>query len=265
MSWNARSPPLPFVIMIEFKEFFVLAWNVRGLASKRSQRYVREVLVHFKLDLAFMFETHVAYDKTKRFWDKQGYAAVAMEEAHGHAGGVWALTRLGGSYRFQVIDSMNQCISIEVARGNQKWLCSGVCACLTYATRCLLWEYLADFRHRVALPWALVGDFNDILLPSEQRGGVFFRLRADRFHATLNACDLLHLEFVGSKFTWQGRCRTGALISRRLHRGLGDLSWRLTFLEAIVEHLLRCHSYHNPLLLRCGAVDSTRIDRPFRF
>lgn len=32
-----------------------------------------------------------------------------------------------------------------------------------------------------------------------------------------------------------------------------------------MEHTLRRHSDHVPILLRCGAVDRTRTDRPFRF
>lgn len=90
-------------------------------------------------------------------------------------------------------------------------------------------------------------------------------MRAERFHATVNSCDLVDLEFVGGKFTWQWRCRGGLLISRRLDRGLGDLTWGLAFPEATMEHTLRRHSDHVPILLRCGAVDRTRTDRPFLF
>lgn len=64
---------------------------------------------------------------------------------------------------------------------------------------------------------------------------------------------------------WQKKCRGGLLISRRLDRGLGDLSWRLNFLNVSVEHLLRRHSDHSPLLLRCGTVEMTRMKRPFWF
>lgn len=74
--------------MIEFKEFSVLAWNVRGMASRRSQRHVREVLVQHKPDLVFVLETHVVFENTRRFWDKHGYVAVVIEEAQGHLGGV---------------------------------------------------------------------------------------------------------------------------------------------------------------------------------
>lgn len=156
--------------MIEFQDFSVLAWNVRDMASRRSQHHVREVLAQQKPDLVFVFETHVGFSGTARFWDKQGYVAIMIEEAKGHTVGIWALTCVGGPYCFQVIESMTQCISLEVIRGSKKWLCTGVYASPTYNTRCHFWDYLMDFCHRVSLPWALLGDFNDILLPSEQRG-----------------------------------------------------------------------------------------------
>jgi len=44
----------------------------------------------------------------------------------------------------------------------------------------------------------LLGDFNDILLPSEQRGGIFSQTRASKFSQVMSDCDLLDLEFFGS-------------------------------------------------------------------
>lgn len=103
----------------------------------------------------------------------------------------------------------------------------------------------------MACPWALLGDFNDILHPSEQREGIFSRMRAEAFARVLNDCELLDLEYIGSKFTWQRNCVGGTLISRRLDRGLGDHAWHMRFHEGTVEHLMRRQSDHNPLLLRC--------------
>ena len=75
---------------------------------------------------------------------------------------------------------------------------------------------------------------------------------------------MMDLEFFGSKFTWQGK-RRNRLVCKRLDRGVCDYRWRLKFPEATVEHLVKRHSDHNPLLLRCNHVASSRQDRPFRF
>jgi len=43
------------------------------------------------------------------------------------------------------------------------------------------------------------------------------------------------------------------------------MNWRLQFPEATIEHLVCRQFDHNPILLRCCNVVSTRDGRPFRF
>lgn len=192
-------------------------------------------------------------------------ACQDIEEAAGHSGGLWALHRRGSVYRFQVEDCVRQCISVKVSRGNQSWLCSGIYASPTFSVRCQLWDYLRDLRRRVICPWVLMGDFNDILLPSEQRGGVFSLVRAEAFSGVLNDCGLMDLEFVGSKFTWQKNCVGGRLISCRPDRGLGDHNWRMTFPEGTIEHLWRRHSDHSPILFDVQMLFMTSLVVPSDF
>lgn len=226
---------------------------------------MHEVLVKCRPNLVFVSETRTAFQGTTSFWEREGYVLVRIEEAAGHFGGLWALHRRGSVYRFQVEDCMRQCISVKVSRGNQSWLCSGIYASPTFSVRCQLWDYLRDLRRRIICPWVLMGDVNDILLPSEQRGGVFSRVRAEAFSGVLNDCGLMDLEFVGSKFTWQKNCVGGRLISHRPDRGLGDHNWRMTFPEGTIEHLSRRHSDHSPILLRCSNAIYDKSGRPFRF
>lgn len=91
---------------------------------------------------------------------------VDVGEAYGHTGGAWALAHRGSGFSFQLVEAMPQCVSVCISKASSSWLCSGVYASPTYTMRCHLWDYLKDFRHRVTIPWALLGDFNDILLLS---------------------------------------------------------------------------------------------------
>lgn len=226
---------------------------------------MHDVHVSCRPDLIFLFETHTVFQGTSHFWNREGYDVVAVEEVQGHSGGVWALSRQGCGFRYQVEEQMPQCISVHISKGSQHWICSGVYASPTFHTRGQLWQYLRDLRGRIHAPWALVGDFNDILLPSEQPGGVFSRMRAEAFAGVLEDCALMDLGFIGGKFTWQRKCRGGMLVSRRLDRGLGDHNWRLKFPEGVVEHLMKRHSDHNPLLLWCYLREQWRGACPFRF
>jgi len=75
------------------------------------------------------------------------------------------------------------------------------------------WEYLVSLKPTLTGPWLLIGDLNEIILPSESRGGKFLINRAARFQEVIR-------------------------------------EWRIQFPEAFVEHLCRLHFHHNPIFLR---------------
>ena len=97
-----------------------------------------------------------------------------------------------------------------------------------------------------------VGDFNEVILPSEVRGGVFHPNRAEKFLNTMDLCGLLDLGAIGNMFTWSRRTMGNILLSKRLDRALACCSWRMMFPEAYVENFCRLHSDHCPMLIRCG-------------
>ncbi|KAL9404914.1 hypothetical protein Peur_001886 [Populus x canadensis] len=99
-------------------------------------------------------------------------------------------------------------------------------------------EYLVSLKPTLTGPWLLIGDLNEIILPSESRGGKFLINRAAKFQEVIREWCLLDLGLQG------------------LDRALNDCDWRIQLPEAFVEHLYRLHFYHNPIFLR---------DRPFRF
>jgi len=215
------------VLMIEFKDFFILSWNVRGFASKKSNQHMHEIIMRYKPDLIFLYETRILFSKSKRFWDREGYIAVAVEEVNVHSGGIWALSNTSTQVHFQPVHTMSQCITVKISKGNSHWLCSGVYASPVNSTRLSLWSHLIDIRNSITSPWSLSGDFNEILTPLEQRGGNFCNARADKFASCLNNFDMIDMEFFGSQYTWQRRCRNYQVVSRRLDRGVCDMRWRL--------------------------------------
>jgi len=165
--------------MIEFKDFSIISWNVRGFASKRSNRHMHELISGYKLDLIFLYETHTNSAKSKMFWEREGYMFIAIEEANGHSGGIWAMASLACHAQFQV--HMPQCITIKISRGSAFWHCSGVYASPTYSVRNNLWTFLGNLRANITSSWIMIWDFNEILSPLEQRGGNFCSTRAERF------------------------------------------------------------------------------------
>nr|KYP63359.1 hypothetical protein KK1_017928 [Cajanus cajan] len=65
----------------------------------------------------------------------------------------------------------------------------------------------------------------------------------------MQECEMLDLEYFGTSFMWQRHCQGGRLVSQWLDRGICDEKWHCLFPEALMEHLTRKNSDHNPILL----------------
>lgn len=255
---------LPLFFIMEFNNFSILSWNVRGAANTKGKRHVRELIRKYHSSLFVLMETHVQFDSMKRFWCQQGYEVVAIEEAIGHSSGLWVLSS-DNRISISILESNAQAVTICIKCGRAKWVCSLVYASPTPSTRDQFWLYLEDLRGRIMDPWLLLGDFNEVLLPSEVRGGVFCSNRARRFSEVLENCTLVDLGATGSRYTWRRSSNRIRTVFKRLDRAVSDCDWRNSFPEAFVENPCRMHSDHNPMLLRCGGLPAFRGTRPFRF
>lgn len=111
----------------------------------------------------------------------------------------------------------------------------------------------------------LICDFNETLIPSEQRSGIFHHNRVALLSNFMDNCNLLDLSTTGGRFTWHRNQNGIRILSKTLDRSLANVDWRITFPEAFVEVLCKLHSDHNPLLLRFGGLPLARGPRPFRF
>ena len=147
---------------------------------------------------------------------------------------------------------------------NKSWVCSAVYANPVPSVHRELWHFLKNRRSRIDKPWLILGDFNEVLLPSEVRGGVFIQSRASEFAEVVDDCQLIDLGAYGGKYTWSRYNQGSTRIAKRLDRAFGDVSWRNQFPEAFVTNLPRLHSDHSPILLNCGYYQM-RGHRPFRF
>ncbi|MCI18871.1 RNA-directed DNA polymerase (Reverse transcriptase) [Trifolium medium] len=110
-----------------------------------------------------------------------------------------------------------------------------------------------------------MGDFNEIVHPSEQKGGKFSHSRAAVLLNVMDKCNLVDIGMMGGMFTWNRPCTGNRMVYKRLDRALDDVSWRMAFPDAYVEVLCKFHSDHNPLILQCGLPLHNDGPRPFRF
>lgn len=68
----------------------------------------------------------------------------------------------------------------------------------------LFWIYMSNLRSKIHLPWPLLGNFNEIQLPSEVFGDNFYQGKVDKFFDMINKCDLINLWYKGYPFAVLG-------------------------------------------------------------
>lgn len=210
-------------------------------------------------------ETNVLFSRTASFWGRVGYSKLAAIEARGHSGGLWILTQFGSNISFSIIDISPYAVTFKLSLGGRSWVCIGLYARPISANRPAIWNYFCNLNSSISAPWLIIGDFNEIVFPCEQKGGTFLQSKVDVLLRMMDDCDFLDLLAVGGHFTWTHNCWGHRKISKKLDRGIGNITWRDSFPESFVEILCRLHSDHNPILVKCIGIPEVRGPQPFRF
>lgn len=187
-------------------------------------------------------------------------------EAQGHAGGIWVLVEEISPFTVSVLEVFHQAFTISLKCRNTVWVYIAIYSrSPIYAVRENLWSHLNNLKSSIQDPWFLIGDFNEVLLPSEVRGRNFVTIKAMKFSQVLKHCGLFDLGATGNLFTWFQKPEGFGLVSKRLDRALADCNWRNKFPEAYLVNLGRQNSDHSPILLRCYSDIVEKSSRPFRF
>jgi endonuclease/exonuclease/phosphatase family metal-dependent hydrolase len=109
----------------------------------------------------------------------------------------------------------------------------------------LTWDKIRELHAQHNPPWAIIGDFNEILFNHEKEGGnprPHNYMQA--FRDVLSDCDLIDLGFMGEPFTWKrGR------LWQRLDRVVANSAWNAMHPGSVVQHLEYARSDHRPIML----------------
>jgi hypothetical protein len=100
-----------------------------------------------------------------------------------------------------------------------------------------IWDYIAGLWSFISCPWALIGDFNEILFRSEVMGDTFVHTRAMTLLNMMDNCSLLDVQMTGGSCTWVRYRQDQSVLMKKLDRCLADTSWRLQFPDSYVQVL----------------------------
>ncbi|KAH9750466.1 reverse transcriptase domain-containing protein [Citrus sinensis] len=118
--------------------------------------------------------------------------------------------------------------SVVYAENGSYWRCTGVYGHLVAGQKYHTWTLLKRLASFSSLPWLCFGDFNEILLPNEKKGGNNREIKLMyEFREAIRECDLRDMGWKGMPFTWSNKRYEAGLIEERLDRFLCNKSWEL--------------------------------------
>ncbi|CAN0854236.1 hypothetical protein LINGRAHAP2_LOCUS5868 [Linum grandiflorum] len=182
-----------------------------------------------------------------------------MVATTGRSGGLWVLWN-EARVNVSVSSHSSQAAHLCVSKGSDsEWLLSAVYASPIIINRQILWDQLTELASVTSIPWALIGDFNELASLSERRGGARIGYHHQfPLYDRMIGCGLI-------AFTWFRKDVRFPLLQERLDRSMANISWRHRFPEASVKHLPRLHSDHRPILLSTTGFARIPKQKPFRF
>ncbi|KAL3533572.1 hypothetical protein ACH5RR_007093 [Cinchona calisaya] len=240
-------------------------WNGRGVNKPRFKKTINDICELHNPHILVLIETKTKGYMAKKLSDTLGFSHVHIIDTIGFAGGIWMFWKT--DVQVEVIDSNFQSItSIVKSPSGISWLFTTLYVSPIFAAREQLWNYLKKVKDIANVPWLIYGDFNEVLKPSEKRGGSKLQQnRVDKLFDCIDYCNLFDLNCKGPTFTWTNKRFGKASIRERLDRTYCNSLWRHLFEEAYVRVLPRTHSDHHPLLINLLGVPQPLINlRPFR-
>ena len=179
--------------------------------------------------LMVITETRMSGARAVEMIESLPFDGSVVADTIGFAGGIWLLWKTD-LVHVDVLAATEQEIHaiIRVRSQSLSWIISAIYASPRFAERCLLWENLKLIANLHDLPWALMGDFNEVLTEEEKAGGnPICQRRVRAILDCMNECQMLDLGFSGPKFTWTNKRDLGGLIQCRLDRVWANPDWKI--------------------------------------
>lgn len=181
----------------------IFSWSCRGAGCSNFLRFLLFYIQCYSHEILILMETRVDSSMIHKISAKSQFSRAIWAEASGFAGGIWVLWD-EAVVCVEPISVDSQIVNCVVKRGpDPPWILSTVYASPHPLIHHDLWSYISQLGHTIAIPWLLVGGFNQVLHGREKKGGrrpngTNLRL----FQNCVHDCSLLDIGFVGSSFTW---------------------------------------------------------------
>ncbi|XP_074373938.1 uncharacterized protein LOC141714312 [Apium graveolens] len=243
----------------------LLSWNFRGLGNPRAVQFLQEIIFQKRPKVIFLCETLSNKSKVDCVRQRLGYEGIFVVEARVHSGGMAMLWKKEGEAK--LLNYGNNHIDLVVNMdGLPEFRVTGFYGELKRSLRRNTWNLIRRLAGESELPWCIIGDLNNMLSPTDKKGGNKYPSWLLRgFQEVLDECNLIDMELVGYPFTWEKGKGTSLWVEERLDRALISHSWNLLFPTARLVNLEISTSDHCPLWLDPVLQEFQKSVKHFRF
>jgi len=243
----------------------ILYWNIRGIGNPKSRSEFSSLCRYHNPDLICIAEPMVNFDSIPiYFWHSNNLDFVSFNDRGASQPNIWILYNKKHPIP-SVISCTSQQITVQSTMDGMVCNVSFVYASTSHVIRRDLWRDLQTLSTHH--PWLVLGDFNAVTGAHEKMGGNLpSRISCDEFCSMIDSCscNLLHIDSVGSRFTWSNKRDTGSYMELRLARVLCSENWLESWPFSQYVVLPRTVSDHSPLVISCLRNLHTG-PKPFRF
>lgn len=142
----------------------VLAWNCRGTCSRGFRPLIKDICKEYETSLLLLLETYASRESGQRIIPRLGLDSHFVQEGSGQSGGFWCLWN-SDMWKIEVLHNNHQFVQLKVSFKKQSpWFLTVVYGSSKLQLQKALQEALIDIASSIRGPWAVIGDFNTMLM-----------------------------------------------------------------------------------------------------
>jgi hypothetical protein len=193
------------------------------------------------------------------------YDACLSIDVEGRSGGLSVMWK--ENLKCQIMNYSRNFINLIVSDGDKgEWRLTCYYGYPERGRRRQAWDLLRELRDMSALPWCIIGDFNDLLSQEDKQGqNLHPNWLCEGFRSAVGDCDLTDIHLDGYPFTWIKSRGSSHVLEERLDRAFANTNWLMLYPEVRLQNLLTSYSDHSPILLHTSVMVRNGNTYSFRF
>jgi exonuclease III len=202
-------------------------------------------------DILFLSETKLDRGELEKTRVRLNMKHMEVRDCEGRCGGLAIFWKEGVQLFVKPTMSRYHIDADVISEDGFKWRLTGLYGESKSGEKDKTWKLLRMLHGHSSLPWLCLGDFNEVLFPSEKQGGqAKSQACMEKFREALEFCGLDDLGYSGDPYTWRNNSLDASMyIRERLDRAVASMDWRLHFPGYKVINGDPRHSDHRPIIV----------------